>query len=910
MLMSSYVAAAVLPFMLAGMLLVWSVSRSMEQDIGTRNLLITRSLAGEVEQFLRAKVGILEQVGGMLESGLLAEPAQVDTYLALVLEHCRYFERLEVMDLANIVRHTAPADTEMLGVNQAGTRMFTQARGMAGLHWSPVFVSAQSGQPTLSVAVAARSGMVVGYLRLAVLREMIEQVHQAGKGFAAILDIEGTAIAHRDEALVAQRENMGNEPFFKMVQSGRDGSWRQPLLGHEMLVSATTVPLTGWVVLVAQTEGDAFESVYDTAQIIVVGIAMAIGLGLGAALISLNKTLQPLFHLAAETRRIAGGDYRFQPMAASYCEVDELSAALSRMAETVEQRQAQLSRSEQRYRELFEESPIALCEEDFSGAKAYLDSLGCHSPERLREHIAAHPDLLVHCGRLIRVIRVNRSALELYEASGTDELLGTIANLMPEEARAILGPEFLSLMQRGRFDIETHNMTLKGRSIDVAVRGMLAPGHEQNWGRVVISIHDLTERNRSVRQRQQLERQLNQAQKMESLGTLAGGIAHDFNNLLMVIQGRATLMLMDLPESDPFCEHLHSIEANVRSAADLTRQLLGFARGGKYEVRPTDLNRLVKSTGTMFGRTRKQIRIHTVLQEGLWSAAVDRSQIEQVLLNLYVNADHAMPQGGQLTLSTANVSLAAGRAQRLDVAPGDYVSISVADTGTGIDDAIMGRIFEPFFTTKEKGRGTGLGLASSYGIARNHGGAIEVASRVGHGSTFELLLPAIAEVEAGETLASGRFSRAGRETILLVDDEQAILEVGRYLLESLGYRVLTADGGSAAIELYRREAQRIDLVILDMIMPDLSGGQVFDALLAITPRVQVLLSSGYSIEGQAAEILERGCKGFLQKPYDLATLSAKIREILDARTAQESIEVSATGSCSNDVMTAVGVVSG
>ena len=267
---------------------------------------------------------------------------------------------------------------------------------------------------------------------------------------------------------------------------------------------------------------------------------------------------------------------------------------------------------------------------------------------------------------------------------------------------------------------------------------------------------------------------------MEAIGTLAGGIAHDFNNLLMGIQGRASLMLADMDSSDPHFEHLRGIEEYVRSAADLTRQLLGFARGGKYEVKVTDLNELTDRSAKLFGRTKKEITIHRKFQPGLWTVEVDRRQIEQVLLNLFVNAWQAMPAGGEIYLQTQNVVLDEAYVKPHGVKPGKYVKISVTDTGTGMDEQTKQRLFDPFFTTKGMGRGTGLGLASAYGIIRNHEGFITVYSEKGHGSTFNIYLPASGRAVSQREDAAGDLV-TGEGTILLVDDEEMILEVGRPL---------------------------------------------------------------------------------------------------------------------------------
>jgi two-component system cell cycle sensor histidine kinase/response regulator CckA len=395
---------------------------------------------------------------------------------------------------------------------------------------------------------------------------------------------------------------------------------------------------------------------------------------------------------------------------------------------------------------------------------------------------------------------------------------------------------------------------------------------------------DISERRRAEEEKQKMEAQFQAAQRMEGMGTLARGIAHNFNNLLMGIQGNASLMLLDKTSDDPDYERLKSIEQGVRSGAELTKQLLGFARGGKYEVKPTDLNELIRRSSELFGSTKKEITIHTKYQEGVWPVEVDRGQIEQTLLNLYVNAWQAMPAGGALHLETENTTLDEDFTKPQGVEPGRYLKVSITDTGIGMDKKTQRRIFEPFFTTREMGRGTGLGLASVYGIISNHGGIITVDSRKGKGSTFTMYFPASEkELIEEEELLPGEVLR-GTEAVLLVDDEEMVLEVAAEMLRELGYTVLMARSGKEAIEIISKGPNLSpvpDIVILDMIMPGMGGGETYDRLKEINPDIKVLLLSGYSIDGQATEILERGCNGFIQKPFSMRELSGRIREILN-----------------------------
>ena len=348
----------------------------------------------------------------------------------------------------------------------------------------------------------------------------------------------------------------------------------------------------------------------------------------------------------------------------------------------------------------------------------------------------------------------------------------------------------------------------------------------------------------------------------------------------MGIQGNISLMMLKTESSEYNYKKLKSIESCVISGTKLTRQLLGFARGGKYMAKTLDFDQIVMDTARMFGRTRKEIQVEENIAHDLWMGMADKNQIEQVLLNIYINAWQAMPDGGTVLIDAKNIVLDDTFSQAFDIQPGRYVCISISDAGIGIDPEIQARIFEPFFTTKGMGRGTGLGLASAYGIIKNHDGAIDFVSQPGKGTTFYVYLPASdADVEP-ESVLSEKISK-GTETLLLIDDEEGVLQVWQPMLESLGYKVMAASDGKAAVEIFRRFSGDIDLVILDVIMPGMSGGAVFDKLKSINPQALVLLSSGYSLRGQVEDILSRGCVGFIQKPFSLEQLSARLRGIFD-----------------------------
>jgi PAS domain S-box-containing protein len=387
---------------------------------------------------------------------------------------------------------------------------------------------------------------------------------------------------------------------------------------------------------------------------------------------------------------------------------------------------------------------------------------------------------------------------------------------------------------------------------------------------------------RDVTERKQLEAQLRQAQKMEAIGQLAAGIAHDFNNLLTPIGGFAELLLRKAPEGSRQYEYLRQIKIGADRAAALTGQLRLFTRQEKGERHPVQLNSVVEETRDLLEHSLpKEITIELRLASELWAVEGDPSQISQVLMNLCLNARDAMPDGGTLTLETRNVTLDEEGARAIPEArPGRYVRLSVADTGYGMSPEVQARLFEPFFTTKEIGKGTGLGLSVVYGIVKGHNGFINVYSEEGRGSTFHVYLPAIELTVEGREVEMLELP-TGTETILMVDDEERVRELGQRVLELCGYTVLMAEDGLQALEVYQAHRGEIALVVLDVIMPQMGGRECLRRLREMDPGVRVLISTGYTVNGSAQQLVAEGALGVVEKPFQLYDFAAAVRAALD-----------------------------
>jgi PAS domain S-box-containing protein len=562
-----------------------------------------------------------------------------------------------------------------------------------------------------------------------------------------------------------------------------------------------------------------------------------------------RRLTAPLLNLKDAAERIGRGEWEVRASVHSGDEVEQLADSFNATAEAlqrlneklearVQERTLELQRSEERYRLLLDNAAEAI--------------------------------FVLRDGR-IRFWNPVLQQLTGYERNQIKDAV--FAELVAEEDRMA----FLDLLARAEASptpVIREGLRMKRRAKEplwmdvtcVAIRWDEDPA-------LLCFVQDISERRI-------LQGQLFRSQKMEAIGTLAGGIAHDFNNLLAGILGYVSILQAGKEPGTTEYEQLQTIEQQIDSARGLTRQLLGFARGGTYEMKPWDLNQIVQGAVDLYGHTKREIEVVLDLQNEECVADCDRGQIEQVLINLFVNATQAMPEGGTLTVRTGKKAYPEDLTKPFGLPAGWYVEVEIQDTGIGMDEATQARIFDPFFTTKDLGGGSGLGLASVYGILKNHRGLIRVQSQLGQGSTFICALPRSKASAVAREKRRLKGTHQGEGTVLVVDDQEIIRTVSKAMLEMIGYGVLKAESGEEGLAIFQENRDKIKLVLLDMIMPGMNGKETFHRLRAMDPRIPVILASGYSVGSDVDALLAEGCNGFIQKPFNVAKLAEKISQVL------------------------------
>lgn len=750
---------------------------------------------------------------------------------------------------AGVLRGKEIYRKDLLNLDISRTPLFKQVIEKKEPQWSETFLSVITGRISVAYAVPGEQVIAIGEVDLEILSSFLNQIVEEGDLVVMIIDNKGQVITDNNNQYTGQQFNVANISLVqKAIHGGLSSTESFEFQKQKMVGSVRQVPFINWTVLVAQPLSSMYQSILTTTWIVIGGLLAALLSGVILSIVMAGKLSTAFDNLNALASDIAIGK---QPAALPKTPISEfnlLAENLQHMSAVLLLRESELTESEGQLRLILDSTGEAIYGINKKGEcifynTACLEMLGYDQQQNL--HGKKMHDLIHHTKK-----------------DGTPYPIGecTICKSFKRHESSHIADELLWRADGTSFPVEF-------KSYPQMEKGQLIGA--------VMTFIDITGRNR-------LEEQLRQSQKMESIGRLAGGVAHDFNNMLSIILGYAEISMMDVPESDKLWRNLNQISKAAERSRDITRQLLAFSRKEIIAPKPVNLNANIIDTEKNLGRLiGEDIEFSFRPSTGLWTVKIDPSQLDQIFMNLLVNARDAMPNGGLLTVETANTQINESYSHfHLDAKSGDYVQLTVSDSGCGMDRETREHIFEPFFTTKGSGEGTGLGLATVYGIVTQNNGFISVYSEPDQGTVFKIFLPRLLEESTPDEQPPASRELAGTGTILLVEDEEMLLLMTTELLDKIGYTVICAPTPLEAISICKNVDQQIDMILTDVVMPEMNGLEMVNTINTIRPDIKVLFMSGYTADIVAKRgIIEAGVN-FIPKPLELAKLHEKIMQVM------------------------------
>ncbi len=901
----------------------------IKNEIVARQKLLVETVARQGNQYLAETGRIMELLA--VEMPKLSPPQQTQLLNQTRKAYPR-FTALYLLDETGTVSAEATDFTPLKGLDLSGEPFFQNAALQNKIYFSDPFISLNTGQVAVTAAIPILinnhlNGMVVGEMNLELLQQTIEQVNLEEGSLSFVVDNHGTLVAHPNPIWVQERRNIGN---LSLVQQGLANRQAFEFFNDDTqnlwLLGSVTPMTEKWVVVTTQPLQVAARPLFILVITSVIAFTGSLLFFIFFQTYALKQTTSPLMALVKRADALGAGQYNVPPTTSpgNYTEIISLNQSFNRMAEAVierdhllEQRVAERTQRLQIVASLGEQlnaildpdklisvlveqidvnfgyyfASIFLLDdrEDMLVAQAAVGEIGralLAEPTTLK---LSSKGVITRAARTGKVILVNDVSQE------TDWLYHP---LTPNTKSEIAVPIIVENKVVGVLDVQEDKVAAFEES-DIDLFRSLAnqAGVALHNARLYTKMEnlvaertaELSKANQALeyelQERQRLEEQARQSQKLEAVGLLAGGIAHDFNNLLVPIIGYVDLALMRVPPHDELHQDLIRIKNAAERAANLTRQILAFSRRQVLEIKTFDLNQTVENFEAMIQRLiGEDIKIQTALTPLPCLVRADKSQVEQILMNLALNARDAMPNGGTLTLKTANATLNEHHPQQLqDVQPGHYALLTVSDTGHGMDTETADKIFDPFFTTKEVGKGTGLGLATTFGIVKQHNGHILVNSRPNQGTTFEVYLPQADhhQMPLSKTQSAVNQTVPGSETILVVEDEAMVRDLVCKTLQSHGYNVLEAQTPGDGLALAITYPNSIHLLLTDVIMPEMNGMELYKQIALNYPEIKVIYMSGYTDDVIMLNGSLQEDQNFLQKPFAIQELTQKIRSVLE-----------------------------
>jgi PAS domain S-box-containing protein len=842
-LMSAFVLVVMAPVLVVGAVTLGKLQRQLQEDVQSKNLILAKSAAVMIDHFFDRAIRGLKEIRTEVAEKRLINAADINPYLEELRARLSCFESLFILDKNMHVEYLAPYDSDLANADFANFLTGTGAMRSDDLFWSQSFLSPATGHATCIIGLVGGDKTIVGFLNLEELRTFSDRIWSQTAGHIVITDSNGVAVSHPDRSVVAARQSLRDLAIIRKGLGGDIGTLvHEDLDGKMYLGSVVIAYRTDWPVAFIEEQAAAFAPLAGVIHTLYAAMAVGFALSLVIGALIARRINRPLQDLIKNMKKLAHGDYEMGSLKNPFRELEDIREEFQAMSGAVREREQSIQKARDEWERTFHAVPDAI----------FLMDAKC------------------------RIIRINQAVSQIF-AIEPEAAVGKycydivhhsdrLHDLCPQRAT-------VTSAQVTRAEVEDPNTG----AVFAVTTAPLFDAAGQLEGLVHVA-QDITEQKR-------LEHSYQQAQKMEAVGQLAGGVAHDFNNLLQVMIGYLDISLLQVSADSLMRFNLMQVRKSADRAAELVRQLLAFSRRQSMRMEEVDLNQTIGNVIQMLHRViGEHIELEFRPGADLHLVLADPGQIEQILMNLTVNARDAMPHGGRILIETENVTADQEfQSHHLWAKDGDYVMASFADTGPGIPQELHEHIFEPFFTTKEVGKGTGLGLATSYGIVKQHSGMIELHSEPGRGATFRAYLPAVSGKTAQQAKPSTE-ETSGDEagapfqgaTLMLAEDDPMVRDVAVEILEDAGYRVLVAGDGEEAMRLFSEHSHEVHLVLLDVIMPKASGRTVAESIHALHPETPILFSSGYDFNVLGGDMLPKGEFEVLQKPYIRKDLLAKV----------------------------------
>jgi PAS domain S-box-containing protein len=901
-------AAVILPILIIGSLFISYYKSSTLADINKENMRLAMAIRNDVTTFLNAPLRTVRVIARFSADPVHA--AYLDDMISNLAESYGFFESIMLLDKNCIVRNLGTRKDitlnrrDYLGIDMSQAAHVQNTCRLKRYTWSDTSISTITGRPTLSLTLPFEQGVVVGSFDLSDLSRVVAPEQSGIRDKSFLVNSKGRIIAHKEHERVLRQDNVSDLPVVKAGLSGHEGVYQYLVDGKELISAVVKIPETGWLVVVERDRDEVLAPLRNMERMLFLALFCLTLLIVMFVMYVNAKVVRPIISISSATQSVTDGSFESMIVAESrFRELNTLTTNFNAMAAAIILRESELQeKNVELEQEIDERSRI---EESLQERNEELTSMEEELRTQVDEYLQTHDQLLATEEMLRVQLQVVESSSQKFKAVFENSPITVALTTLPDGAFSEVNQAFVNMFGFSREEAigkttlelgvwlreEDRNRYLKllrknGLVSNFEVEMRRKGGEELTviFSGAVIEIAGMPcalSAVMDISEQKRLQSQLNQTQKMEVIGQLAGGIAHDFNNMLAGIMASAELLKLRMADDERNMKMVNTILQAATRSADLTREMLSFSRKSNQVASQIPVNETINAVMNLLEHTiDRRIQLKSVL--GVQNPIVmgDQSLLQNALLNLGVNARDAMPDGGILTYATAEKRLdeAACRACNIALKTGRYLEVTVSDTGVGMTRAIIERIFEPFYTTKEAGKGTGLGLAAVYGTVKNHGGDISVKSQPGLGSVFSIYLPLVSDETDKKALNDEYVTGSGG--ILLVDDEEMLREVGRDLLEYLGYSVYLASDGEQALEMFSANRDSISLVILDVIMPKMGGKETFLLLREKEPELKVLFCSGFSPEGTGDELLKLGAAGFIRKPYTRSELSRVVADVL------------------------------